>query len=585
MTPQQREQSIRLLDSAIALFGLTAAALCLFATDLVAANEGGIGILDTGICIALACDLIARLFLRPNFRGFLRRDRAAIAASLCFALVSLWRPTSGAYFALQELSLTTLLSLGIFVRALIMCARVAPTLISVRDIFANTHTQPARAILFGFAAVILTGALLLSLPQATRQGVTLPFIDALFMATSSVCVTGLSVCNIGADFTVFGQIVILLLVQVGGLGIMTIAVSLALALRARVSLREQSTAFDELDTFRPENLRALVREIIRLVLTIEFAGALLIFAWHQFVIPRPEGHDLVSNLFYAAFHAVSAFCSSGFSLNTESLMPYAGDPVIVCAVAALSFLGSLGFIVIVESRAWLRARRLRQRKPLSLHSKIVLAATAILIVSGALAFYSLEWDNTLRGAAFGESLLSSVFQSSASRTAGFSTVDLTLARPATLLVLIVLMFIGSSPGSTGGGIKTTTFAVMWFTIGSIIRNRGSVVAMNRAIPREIVNKALAIIACFLTIIFAGCLLLLVIQPGLDFLAILFEVVSAAGTVGLSAGITPELTPLSRLVIIFVMFLGRIGPLTLIIAFSKPARSATERYPQERIMVG
>jgi len=583
----RREQIIRVLDSALALTGLTIAALYLFATESHGIGWEEIEVLDLGLRIAFCCDIAARLLLRMRLRSFLRHDLLALIASAVFFFFSLWKPTEGAHFALHELSPTSLLSLCILTRGLIVFIRVLPTLKSVRDIFANTHTQPARAILFGFAAIILSGSVLLSLPQASAEGVRLPFIDALFMATSSVCVTGLSVCDVPATFSVFGQVVLLLLIQAGGLGIMTIAVSIGLAFRGRVSLREQNTAFDQLDVFTPATVQELIRDIIRLTLSIELAGALLIFLWHQTFAPQP-GMTPGDVLFASVFQAISAFCSCGISLSSRSLIPYAGDPVIVSIIIALSTLGSLGFLVVVETRTWLRVRITQKKKrPLSLHSKIVLATTALLIAIGAIAFYFLEYDNTMRDFTPGSSILSALFQSSASRTAGFTTIDFTLLQPATLLVVIVLMFIGSSPGSTGGGIKTTTFAVMWFAIRSVIQNRDTVVAMRRTIPREVVIKALAITACFLAIIFIGCLLLLLIQPGLEFLKVLFEVISAAGTVGLSAGITQQLAPLARLVIIFIMFLGRIGPLTLIIAAGgKPkAGRATERYPRERIMVG
>ncbi|MDR2734907.1 MAG: hypothetical protein LBC99_09780 [Spirochaetota bacterium] len=608
-----REQIIRALDSIIALLGLTVAALYLFATESSGIGWGEIEVLDAGLRIAFCCDIALRLLLYMKrtsdesggaeqshawriraiagllfrLRAFLRHDLLALITTTIFFLFSLWEPTEGAHFALQELSPTTLLSLCIITRALIVFARVIPTLKSVRDIFANTHAQPARAILFGFAAIILAGSVLLSLPQASAEDVRLPFIDALFMATSSVCVTGLSVCDVTANFSVFGQVVLLFLIQMGGLGIMTIAVSIGLAFHSRISLSEQNTTFDQLDVFKPASIRELIRDIIRLTLSIEFAGALFIFLWRQFFAPQ-TGMPLDAILFASVFQAVSAFCSCGISLGANSMIPSVNDPVILGIIIALSTLGSLGFLVVVETRSWLRVRFAQKKKqPLSLHSRIVLITTALLIAIGAIAFYLLEWDNSMRDFDFGASVLSSLFQSSASRTAGFSTIDFTLLHPAALLVIIVLMFIGSSPGSTGGGVKTTTFAVMWFAIRSVIQNRDTVVVMHRTIPREVVIKALAITACFLAIIFMGCLLLLLIQPGLEFLKVLFEVISAAGTVGLSAGITQQLAPLARLVIILIMFLGRIGPLTLIIAAggNKPAMRAKERYPRERIMVG
>ncbi|HPH03840.1 MAG TPA: TrkH family potassium uptake protein [Spirochaetota bacterium] len=585
MNPKTRESLLRSLDIIIALPVITGSALLLFAGHDPGRYASELADLDTVLTILLVVDLFLRIFLRGSLLRFFKHDWLALGASTSFCAIRFLMPGDTLRIALLEISPDSLAVLASLLRVAVLLIRGIPTLMSIRDVFSNMRTQPARAVISGFAAVILAGAVLLSLPQSHNPGQTPSFLDALFTSTSAVCVTGLAVVDTGTTYSVFGQFILLLLIQVGGLGIMTLAVFLALLVRNRVSAREQYTALSALDAGRSDNLRTLVRQILRFTLVIESIGAGLIFTWHQWFVPRPGVHDWLDNLWYAVFHSVSAFCNAGFSTNADSLIAWRGDPVINIVIMLLIILGGIGFVVIGETRVWLADRLFLKKKTwLSLHSRLALATTFFLILFGAVFFFFMEQGATLKESGTGESVLASLFQSVTTRTAGFNSLDFAAMTPATLFLCIALMFIGASPGSTGGGIKTTTFAVIWFAIGSIIRDRSVVVAGRRAIPREIVNKALAITGCFLALIFLSTLLILVIQPGIEFLKVLFEVVSASATVGLSTGITAGLEPLAKLVLIGTMFLGRIGPLTLIIAFG--SRSPTDlRYPRERIMTG
>jgi trk system potassium uptake protein TrkH len=580
-----RETLIRTLDTFVALPVLAASFLLFFTSNEPARFIHEMSDLNSAMTIFLGVDCVIRFFLRGSIRRFLANDWLALLSSAAFIALGLFSPKSSLHIAMFDISPDRILVLLSFLRVAILLVRFIPTLMSIRDVFSNMRTQPARAVIFGFASVILAGAVLLSLPQSHMPGKTLGVLDAVFTSTSAVCVTGLAVVNTGTTFSLFGQIVLLCLIQIGGLGIMTLAVFLALLVRNRISVREQSTTLSALDAGRSGNLHSLIRQILRFTFIIEASGALIIFSWHQWFAPRPGMHDLLDNLWYAIFHSVSAFCNAGFSTNADSLMTWTGDPIINLVVMTLIITGGIGFIVIGETRTWLAERLFNKKKTwLSLHSRLALGTTATLIIAGTVLFFFMEQGNTLQGASLGEGALASLFQSVTTRTAGFNTLDMAALTPAALLLCMALMFIGASPGSTGGGIKTTTFAVIWFAIGSIIRDRRVVIAGKRSIPREVVNKALAITGCFLALIFTSTLLILMLQPGIDFIKVLFEVFSASATVGLSTGITASLEPLSRLVIIAAMFLGRIGPLTLIIAFGSQSTSDI-RYPRERIMTG
>ncbi len=446
----------------------------------------------------------------------------------------------------------------------------------------SRRLTPPRIFILSFALLILIGAVLLRMPFAAG-GRNLSFVDALFSSASAVCVTGLAVINIGKDLSLAGQIVTLVLFQIGGLGIITFSVVLFGLMGRGISFRGREivqSAF--LHTPRRDFL-VIVKEVLRFTFLIEIAGTILLFIRFSQDFPPAEA------FYHALYNAVSAFNNCGYSLFSDSLMSYRGDWLVNLTVMGLIVLGGIGFIVQYEVLSLLRG----VQKKLSLHTKIVLMTTGSLILAGAVLFYLFEADHLLKGVAWQTQLLDSLFQSITPRTAGFNTVDIGLLANTTILVMMILMFIGASPGSTGGGIKTTSFTILLLMIWNRMKGNNHVNVLNRQIPREILGRTIAIIfASAFSICLITSLLLFVggegnIQPGQSrhlFVEYLFETVSAFGTVGLSMGVTPKLNDIQKLAISLMMFAGRVGPLTL--AFSWYAEGKKDvQYAEESVMVG
>lgn len=436
--------------------------------------------------------------------------------------------------------------------------------------------SPAQALVIGYLAVILLGTGLLMLPYATVASEGLELIDALFTATSAVCTTGLSVVEIGSDLSIFGQVVLLILIQVGALGFMTMSTLFALFLGRKITIRARMFIKEDLNHGYLEGIVRLVRSVLAVTALIEGIG---ILALAVFFCPR---YGWSKGLFYALFHGISAFANAGFSLMPSSLTAYVDHPLVVFTIAGLVVLGGLGFAVIMD------IIHLGRQRQMSLHSRIVLRMTAILLSAGMLLILFLEWRNpgTLDGLNLGGKLLVGFFTSVTTRTAGFEVVATHLLRPVTLLIMMLLMFIGVSPGSTGGGIKTTTFAVLIYGTISVIKGKPEIDIDNRRIAYEDFSKAVAIMGLSLSLILVVAVMLLVTQPHLGFLDLVFETVSAFSTAGLSTGITRELNTVGRVLLIFTMFAGRLGPLTLAVALSHPRQQvASVRYPEERISLG
>jgi trk system potassium uptake protein TrkH len=438
---------------------------------------------------------------------------------------------------------------------------------------------PERLISFGFLLLILLGTGLLLLPASTVEGISL--LDALFTSTSASCVTGLAVLDTGTRFTRFGQGVILLLIQLGGLGIMTLSIAFLYLVAGRVSLFNREVLEDSLSLGPVRGLLPLLVQVLRITLVIEGLGALLLTA--RFLQQMPPGEALFSGI----FHAVSAFCNAGFALSPDSLFPWRNDLLVNTVVMALITAGGLGFLVLSEVHGWWRGGR---RTALSLGSRVVLYTSGLLVVLGALAFLALEWGHSLRVEHWThvpQVMLHSLFQSVSCRTAGFNTVPLDALSAPTYLVLILLMAIGASPASSGGGIKTTTFVVLLAHLRSRFLDRRDTELGGRRIPEATVSRAVTIVIFSVLVIAAGTLLLLVSESrGMSsaeesrlFLQVIFEAVSAFATVGLSTGLTPDLTPVGKLLVIVLMFIGRIGPLALALALGK------RRQPGYRLATG
>ena len=442
--------------------------------------------------------------------------------------------------------------------------------------------QHAESILaLGFLAVILLGTVLLALPIAAKNGQSIGLFDSLFTSTSAVCVTGLVVVDTGTTFSLFGQIVLIVLIQVGGLGFMVFATMLMVMLGRKISIRGRMLIRESMNTSSLSDLGSLTMLYLLLSLTIELVGAVTLC--FRFVPLYGWKHGT----WMALFHSVSAFCNAGFDLfgNYASLTAFSGDPLVLLTVASLIILGGLGFSVILET-----ARNRQGFRNLSLHTRIVLMTTLVLLLAGTVFYWIVERTNaeTLAGCSEGEKILNAFFQSVTMRTAGFNSFDLSALRDGTKLFSSLLMMIGASPASTGGGIKTTTIAALTLLMLSVVRGESEVNVARRRLSDDISRRALAVAVLFLTTLLTGTLIISLIENGRFPLEdILFEASSAMGTVGVSAIGTPNLSSASRAILLPMMFLGRVGPLTLAVAVAKRQgglRTAS-KYPEERIMIG
>jgi len=430
----------------------------------------------------------------------------------------------------------------------------------------------------GYLLILLLGSLLLSLPIASRAGTRTPYLDALFTATSATCVTGLAVVDTYLHWSLFGQIVILLLIQVGGLGFMTILTMVMLLLRKNVGLYQRQLIMQSAGNLNLSGSVALILRILKGTLLIEGVGAALLS------VRFCQDFGFWEGLYYGVFHSVSAFCNAGFDLMGRfgpfsSLSPYAGDPLVCLTVISLILLGGLGFLV------WTDLLKSHFRfKSFTLHSRIALTASAVLIVLPTGLFYLYERNGLFAGLDAPQALLRSLFAAVTPRTAGFATVDMAKLSPGSSLLTTVLMFIGGNSGSTAGGIKITTFVVMLFSPIAGARRSNELVISGRQLDESIAKEAAATMSSYLLFAILGCMVLTAAEP-YSLTQIVLEVVSAVATVGLSAGITPALTTASRLVLILLMFAGRLGVMTLAIAFGHRRNPPPLRRPTDRILIG
>jgi trk system potassium uptake protein TrkH len=439
------------------------------------------------------------------------------------------------------------------------------------------YLDPPKILVLGFAGIILLGTLFLTFPVSTVDGKGLHFLNALFTATSATCVTGLVVVDTGTTFTHFGQIVILSLIQIGGLGFMTFATLFAFLLGKRISLKERILLQESLNNLSMEGIVRLVRRILIFTAVIEAAGALLLSIRFSFDMPIGKA------IYFGIFHSISMFNNAGFDImgNFTSLTAYVEDPVVTLTVSSLIILGGIGFIVMNEVVEY------KQTKRLSLHTKVVLMSTFLLLAGGAVCFFLLEFYNpkTLKPLSFSGKILASIFQSVTPRTAGANTLSLPDMTQSSTFLTIFLMFVGASPGSTGGGIKTTTFSTLLGAVWSQIRGKEDVIFYRQRIDYETIYKALTVTFCGLFLVMVITMFLTITEHGRDFLMILYEVTSAFATVGLSMGLTPELSHVGKALIIFTMFAGRVGPLTIFYAVSIKRSPDAFRYPKGKIMIG
>ena len=439
--------------------------------------------------------------------------------------------------------------------------------------------KPAQFVILSFVVLIFIGTLLLKIPVAVKQGQAVSFIDAFFIATSATCVTGLSTVDVYGTFSIFGQIIILILIQVGGLGIMTLQSSMTIMLGRSIAMKDRLVMQELLDVSSLEELISMIMDIVKYTLIIELWGGIILTLAFTF-----EGYEFGKALYYGFFHSVSAFCNAGFALFDNSLESFSTNPLVHGTISILIILGGLGFIVLKEIKVSFVERRSLVR--LSLHAKIVLSTTFILLALGTMMFFFGEFLNALDGYSMWGKLQVSFFQSVTLRTAGFNTIPLSQLHQYTIYLMTLFMFIGACPGSTGGGIKTTTFAILIQSIRSTMKGSKVVEFFDRKIPNFFVVRATAITIISMMIVSLFLFVLMKIETEENFLPFFFEAISAFGTVGLTMGVTPFLSSAGKFTIIILMFIGRVGPLTMLLAIGqKHDEEGAYEYPDGRIMIG
>lgn len=463
------------------------------------------------------------------------------------------------------------------------------TEVGIVDKFKKIDLKPTQILILGFLGVIVIGTILLALPIASRNGQSVGFIDALFTATSAVCVTGLVVVNTFSHWTFFGKTVILVLIQIGGLGVMTLATTFFILLGRKIGFRERLLMQESLNHHSVSGIIRLTRNIFIGTVIIESVGAVLLS--FRFI---PE-YGLMHGIFKSIFHSVSAFCNAGFDIiGFSSLTDYVTDPLVNLTIIFLIVVGGLGFNVWMDL---LRVTKLTIKKKrnasywflkLSLHTKIVLVVTGILIAFGFVFFLASEgWnDATLGNLSPGGKVLGALFQSVTTRTAGFNTIPLDRMGQDSQFLTVILMFIGGSPAGTAGGVKTVTIGVLYIAVLAIIRAKEEIEIFDRRISMDVIKRALAVIIISLNVVILVTIILSITEST-TFINVFFEAVSAFATVGLSLGITGDLSTIGKIIISITMFIGRLGPMTMAVGFAMrhQKKQVTIRKPEEKIMVG
>jgi trk system potassium uptake protein len=445
------------------------------------------------------------------------------------------------------------------------------------------NLSPTRLVVFSFAILILTGAILLTLPIASNSGPGVKhinFLDALFTATSASCVTGLIIADTRTQWSLFGQIVILSLIQAGGLGIITLATFFSTILGRKVGLRGMLLAQESINHFTFEGVVRLVKRVVLVTVAVEMIGAFLL---SLSFVPKFG----LKGIYMGIFHAVSAFCNAGFDIigDYKSLTEYNNDPIVIYTIAGLIIIGGLGFMV------WKDIYEYRKTKAIYLHTKVVLTVTVFLLLFGTVFFFLSEFSNPLTMGKLNlfEKVNAAFFHSVTARTAGYNSLPLNEMKEISKVATIVLMFIGAAPGSTGGGVKVTTFGVLLAAIISQIKGSSETTIFRRRVPHYVVNKALAIVGLAGILVLIVATVILGVESGdkIYFLNVLYEATSGFGTVGLSTGITPGLNFISKSLLILTMFLGRVGPLSFAIALTLRAnkKNIDMVYPEGKIVVG
>jgi trk system potassium uptake protein TrkH len=579
-TVRSRSPFVRVLNLVMAIVAVLAVASLIvdvggfkLSTDI----REKLDVLNWIIVIIFVCEFFVKWGIERFRLNYLRShwlNFALVSVFLVLLAIIRYSSTSPESASLLHLINISVARAYIVSAQLYILANLLLRLASTGRRIAGVNLPAAQIVAFSFLFVILVGTGFLLLPRATPQKIS--FIDALFTATSATCVTGLIVVDTGSFFSQFGQVVILLLIQIGGLGLMTMTAFFSLILGRGMSVKESVLMSDVLSSRTLSRVSHLIVSILTLTVIFEALGVLAFyFSW-----AGVEGFEHGPLIYYSIFHSVSAFCNAGFSLFRDSFVGFQGSLGHNVTLTSLIIIGGLGFTVIVNLFRFVIFKRER----LSLQTKLVLTVTASLITIGTILILATEWNKSLEELPLFNRIMAAYFQSVTTRTAGFNTINIGGLTNACYLLMMVLMFIGASPGSTGGGIKTSTFGIFLGSVWSMLRGRDSVEMFKRNVPRDVVDKALSVIILALMLLGTFGFILLFTQKG-DPVDLLFELLSAFGTVGLSAGVTRNLTTLGKAVIIMTMFIGRIGPLTLALAIGQRRESVAYEYPDEAVMIG
>lgn len=523
--------------------------------------------LNVGVLLVFLCDTLLRLVIAPEKFAHIKYNWADFIVLL---------PLLQFIHGIKSYDVWVILRQVVIIAVLISRTRKTKRFIS------SLGLRPAQLMLVSFFFAVCVGAVLLALPVSSAAGRVTSLLDAFFTATSAVCVTGLIVHDTATHFSAFGQVVILLLIQLGGLGIMTFSVFLAVLMGRRIGIEQRIAMKDVLDRDELSGAVRTISFIVKMTISFELTGAILLS-----IFWRDRFDSLWMSAYHGVFHSISAFCNAGFSTFSDSLVGFASDVPTNAVVCLLIVFGGLGFMTVRDLVDSIQGRfpgATRKPPRLRIQTIIVIGVSLVLIVLGSLGIFVFEEGFSDGDSQPSTALLQAVFQSVSTRTAGFNTCDFGMLSPATLFLMILLMFIGASPGSTGGGLKTTTFAVLWGAMMNGFSQNRNVEILKRTIPGETIQKAITLLL-FYFLLLAVCVLVLLAVEQLSFLDTLFEAVSAVATVGLSTGITAELSAAGRIVIIVLMFLGRLGPLTIGYALVLQQRKATYEYAEERVMIG
>ena len=446
-----------------------------------------------------------------------------------------------------------------------------------RNLIKKSKLNAVQILAIGFALLILTGGLILSLPISSASGEYTNYLDSVFTATSAVCVTGLVTIDTGTHWSILGKMVIMFLIEIGGLGFMSLATFVAILLGKKITLRDRLIMQEAMNAFNIQGLVKMVQYVLGFAVGIQFVGALLLST--QFV---PE-FGWKKGIFYSIFHSVSSFCNAGFDLfgNYQSVVAYYNNPVVLLTIAGLVIIGGIGFTVLIE------IFNFRKRKRLSTNSKVVLLISTSLVVLGTVFMFIVEYKNpqTIGNMNINDKILNSFFASVSPRTAGFNSVSTDGMTMSGKLMTIILMFIGGSSGSTAGGLKTATFGILVLTVISVLKGREETEAFGRRFSKETVYKAFTLFSVCMMLVITVTMILSITEPDKLFINLLYEATSAFATVGLTTGVTQDICSASKVVLIITMYFGRVGPLTVILAVINKSKKSKIRYPETKILIG